>query len=83
LHLAHHPTTTPTPLLPSLLLLLKEVIYPSPQPAVAGFNLRATSAINIYRRLKKKKKENEKRKEKQKQQIKNIPDVAFFYGNCT
>lgn len=76
LHLAPHPTTTPTPLLPSLLLLLKEVIYPSPQPAVVGFNLRATSAINIYRRLKKK--GNERRKQKQKQQIKNIPDVAFF-----
>lgn len=44
---------------------------------MAGFNLRATSAINIYRRLKKKKRD-ERRKQKQKQQIKNIPDVAFF-----
>jgi hypothetical protein len=62
-----------------LLLLLKEVIYPPPQPATAGFNLRATSTINIYRRLKKKKiKIKEKKGENKNNRLKTFQTLHFY-----
>jgi len=57
LHLALQPTADADAAAAFFVIAVKRSnLSIPPQPVVSGFNLHATSAINIYRRLKKKRK---------------------------